>query len=327
MADLRVFLSYARADGPVARAFADLLRSPDLVVWLDVEFLRPGESWEPAIVEHIMTADAFVYLASAEGVRSHATAGELAAFVELSDRPVVPVLIGDVGLSDAGAALPPRLTRVQAVTVADPDDGEQLARAARTVAGIVREFGPVRRTSPAAERPARRMARTNADRLRRPRAAPPDHVFLVHGRDLAFRDEVDQELDRLGLKSIILAKADSEERSLFARFESLAAQAAFAVVLLTPDDYGTAVSQYHARRGRVHALRYRARQNVVLELGFFYGRLGWEHVLVIQKDPPEEWPEFELPSDLAGILFVRAVGDRDWRTDLRTKLVRSGVLT
>ena len=61
-------------------------------------------------------------------------------------------------------------------------------------------------------------------------------------------------------------------------------------------------------------------------LWFFYGRLGWEHVLVIQKDPPEDWPEFELPSDLAGILFVRAVGDRDWRTDLRTKLVRSAIL-
>ena len=49
-------------------------------------------------------------------------------------------------------------------------------------------------------------------------------------------------------------------------------------------------------------------------------------MLVIQKDPPEDWPEFELPSDLAGILFVRAVGDRDWRTDLRTKLVRSAIL-
>ena len=326
MADLRVFLSYARADGPVARAFADLLRSPELVVWLDVEFLRPGESWEPAIARHVLAADAFVHLTSPESLRSPGAARALAAFAKRSDRPVVPVLLGDVSLRGDELDLPSPLTRIPPVRVADPDDGEQLARAARTVAGLLREFGPGRPAPQSAEQPARRIARANADRLRHPRAAPPDHVFLVHGRDLAFRDEVDEYLDQLGLTPIILAKADSEERSLFARFESLATQAAFAVVLLSPDDYGTAVGQFDAPRGGVNALRYRARQNVVLELGFFYGRLGWEHVLVIQKDPPEDWPEFELPSDLAGILFVRAVGDRDWRTDLRTKLVRSAIL-
>lgn len=48
------------------------------------------------------------------------------------------------------------------------------------------------------------------------------------------------------------------------------------------------------------ALQFRPRQNVVLELGFFYGRLGWENVFVVLKRPDKLFPNFERPSDLDG---------------------------
>ncbi|MGH3942850.1 MAG: TIR domain-containing protein [Pseudonocardiaceae bacterium] len=320
----RVFLSYTRTDGVVVRAFADELQTRGFVVSLDVEFLQPGERWEDAILAHVLAADAFVFFASPASVRSTWVTQELTAFIDHSDRPVVPVLLGDVSFTD----LPAPLARYQGIVVDDLADHAQIAAAAGTVAAaldrlvtdIPRQAGPTD--------DAQRLASDIAENLRRPpdTVIPADHVFLVHGHDLGFRDEVERFLADLGLQSVVLAKAEREERSILDRFESLAVQAGFAVVLLSPDDYGTAVRQFKAPRGGQNALRYRARQNVVLELGFFYGRLGWERVLVIEKAPPEDWPEFERPSDLAGVVFVRSGGDRDWRSELRSKLAKAGML-
>ena len=55
-------------------------------------------------------------------------------------------------------------------------------------------------------------------------------------------------------------------------------------------------------RRRSHC--YCARQNVILELGFFLGKLkDFNKVFVLRKNPPEAWPEFGPPSDLAGAIF------------------------
>lgn len=325
MAAPRVFLSYARADGVVVRAFADELRAAGVEVFLDVEFLRAGERWEDTILAHVQAADAFVFFASPASARSDWVTRELAAFIDSSDRPLVPVLLGGVDFAD----LPAPLAHYQGVVVADPDDDAQVALAARTVAAALSNLDTRTPLPASATRPAIELTSDIARNLRhRPdTTAPADNVFLVHGHDLAFRDEVERFLADLGLHSVILSKVEREERSLLDRFESLAALAGFAVVLLSPDDYGAAVRQFEARRGGQNSLLYRARQNVVLELGFFYGRLGWERVLVIEKAPPEDWPDFERPSDLAGIVFVRSGGDRDWRTELRSKLLRAGFLS
>lgn len=46
----------------------------------------------------------------------------------------------------------------------------------------------------------------------------------------------------------------------------------------------------------------RARQNDVLEMGFFFGRLGRERVCVVYESG------VELPSDVGGILYVQYKG-------------------
>ena len=51
---------------------------------------------------------------------------------------------------------------------------------------------------------------------------------------------------------------------------------AFAVILLTPDDVG-------ATREKSSEIKPRARQNVVLELGYFLGRLSRERVVALIK--------------------------------------------
>src|SRR5262249_51035258 len=65
----------------------------------------------------------------------------------------------------------------------------------------------------------------------------------------------------------------------------------FACVLLTPDDEGFI-------KGQPEAKRYRARQNVVLELGMVLARLGRKRVAILHKG------SVELPSDIAGLLYI-----------------------
>ena len=65
----------------------------------------------------------------------------------------------------------------------------------------------------------------------------------------------------------------------------------FACVLLTPDDEGH-------KAGRPEEKKYRARQNVVLELGMVLGKLGRRRVAIIHKQSVEQ------PSDIAGLIYI-----------------------
>ena len=81
----------------------------------------------------------------------------------------------------------------------------------------------------------------------------------------------------------------------------------FAVILLTPDDVGG------LRKGTELAsdnLQARARQNVVLELGYFAGRLGRERVAAIKKG------DLELPSDIAGVVWTLMDPTDAWKMSL-----------
>lgn len=102
-----------------------------------------------------------------------------------------------------------------------------------------------------------------------------------------------------------------------------AEEAKFAIVLISPDDKGASNREYDF--AGVQTLKYRARQNVILELGFFYGRLDWENVFILEKHTPEPWPLFERPSDLAGIDFNVVDPSQEWKVRLRKKLAASGL--
>ena len=65
---------------------------------------------------------------------------------------------------------------------------------------------------------------------------------------------------------------------LFAKFKAIAGQANHAIVLISGDDVGAAFRDFGHPAGEAARLEFRARQNVILELGFFYGKLSEEHV-------------------------------------------------
>lgn len=66
-----------------------------------------------------------------------------------------------------------------------------------------------------------------------------------------------------------------------------------AFVLLTPDDVGAPTTARDDEKRR-------ARQNVILELGYFLGMFGRSagRVFLLHKGP------LELPSDLAGLCYI-----------------------
>jgi len=109
-------------------------------------------------------------------------------------------------------------------------------------------------------------------------------VFIVHGHNIEKRGELQAILGGLGVQSIVLDEADSMGMTVIEKLQYYANTCAFAIVLMTPDD--------------LMPVSKRARQNVVLELGWFMAHLGRERVLLLYTGG------LEIPSDLMGIVYV-----------------------
>lgn len=136
-------------------------------------------------------------------------------------------------------------------------------------------------------------------------------VFVVHGHDTEAKESVARCLEKLDLEAVILHEQPNQGRTIIEKFEDYA-DVGFAVVLLTPDDAG-------APRDGIDNLRPRARQNVILELGFFLGRLGRQRVCALHKG------DMEIPSDFARVLWVPMDPGGAWRLALTVELKAAGL--
>jgi CAP12/Pycsar effector protein, TIR domain len=109
------------------------------------------------------------------------------------------------------------------------------------------------------------------------RRAPMNHsrkIFIVHGHDDGSRETVARFLERIGFEPIILHKQANRGMTVVEKLTAYG-DVGFAVVLLTPDDVG--------RSTKDTTLNPRARQNVVLELGYFIGRLTRARVCALKR--------------------------------------------
>ena len=137
-------------------------------------------------------------------------------------------------------------------------------------------------------------------------------VFLVHGHDERVRETVARFLEKLQLECVILHEQPNKGRTIIEKFEAYSG-VAFAVVLLTPDDRGgPAECPYDQQKPR-------ARQNVVLELGFFLGTLGRSRVCALYSEG------VEIPSDCSGVLFIPFDSSGAWKTSLAKELSEAGI--
>ncbi len=125
-------------------------------------------------------------------------------------------------------------------------------------------------------------------------SAPPPpsrNVFVAYGHDIPAREQLETILHRWELNPIFLDQLASGGQTLIEKLEKHQSEASFAVVLATPDDEGYP-------RGQEVNKNFRARQNVVLELGMLLNQLGRANVAVLYKGP------MELPSDIAGLVYI-----------------------
>lgn len=156
------------------------------------------------------------------------------------------------------------------------------------------------------------------------------NVFIVHGRDHKPMEELKEMLKGFGLKPIVLHEQPSGSRTIVEKLEKYS-NVGYAFVILTTEDIGALAEDVlgtsmnkvtestrpltqvieelfmtaHNKQMRFKLLELfsqfftnRARQNVVLEFGYFIGLLGRDRVCCLYKG------DIELPSDMHGIVYV-----------------------
>jgi hypothetical protein len=117
---------------------------------------------------------------------------------------------------------------------------------------------------------------------------PSRKIFIVHGHEGEPREAVSGFLRKIDFMPVILHEQSNQGRTIVEKFEAHA-EVDFAVVLLTPDDVGGPIGG---------AQQPRARQNVILELGYFIGKLGRQNVCAIKLG------DLEIPSDIIGVVWT-----------------------
>lgn len=145
----------------------------------------------------------------------------------------------------------------------------------------------------------------------RNKASSDAPIFIVHGSDTLRAESVAHTVSTAtGRKTIILRDQPNEGRVLIEKIERHAAQASYAIIVMTPDDHGSRADETGTRP--------RARQNVIFEMGYFCGLIGRRNVCVLIR------PGVEKPSDLDGIVYITFDDDRAWKTELLRELRHAG---
>lgn len=135
-------------------------------------------------------------------------------------------------------------------------------------------------------------------------------IFLVHGHDHGQLQTVARFLEHVGLNPIILHERANVGATIIEKLERNS-DVSYAIILLTPDDIGGIAAGKN--------LRPRARQNVVLELGYFLGKLGRKRTCALRVE------EVEIPSDYSGVLYITIDKEGAWRFQLAKELKAAGL--
>jgi predicted nucleotide-binding protein len=130
-------------------------------------------------------------------------------------------------------------------------------------------------------------------------------VFVVHGHDDGMREAVARFIEKLALIPIILSEQPNAGKTIIEKFETSSEDVGYAVVLLSPDDIGYP-------KDRPEKAQPRARQNVILELGYFVAKLKRSGVCALYKG------DVEIPSDYHGVLYLKM--DSNWQIVLAKEI-------
>jgi predicted nucleotide-binding protein len=126
--------------------------------------------------------------------------------------------------------------------------------------------------------------------------APTDKtIFVVHGHD-QIRYQLSHWLGQQKLGCFFLDDKSDESMTIIQKLEQYAPSVTFVIVLMTADDLGRSKDEIN--------LTPRARQNVILELGYFIAKIGRKRVHVAAHT------NIEIPSDWLGVLNSRIINGK-----------------
>ena len=131
-------------------------------------------------------------------------------------------------------------------------------------------------------------------------------IFVVHGHGESVNQEVARTIEKLGLEAIILREQPNVGKTIIEKFEDYAKDVSFAVIILTADEKMEGVSQF------------RARQNVIFEMGYFMGALGRKNVMCLLQE------NVEKPGDIDGVVYTLIDKAGVWKYSLVKELKASG---
>lgn len=136
-------------------------------------------------------------------------------------------------------------------------------------------------------------------------------VFIVHGHNNQIKEEVARYISGCGLNPIILHEQPNQGKTVIEKLEHYSA-VGFAVVLLTKDDIGYPKDSPDKASPR-------ARQNVLVELGFFVGKLSRKNVAVLYEE------SVEIPSDFVGVIYIPLRDSDGWKLSLAREIKKAGL--
>ncbi len=139
-----------------------------------------------------------------------------------------------------------------------------------------------------------------------PQRSKGDFVFIIHGHDNELKRELQLLLKNAGVNNVVLHEQVDKGRTIIDKLIGETEKAGYAIALLTPDDITETGLQ-------------RARQNVILEIGYFIGKLGKERIRMLTKG------DIEIPSDLQGILYEKFDPSGAWKIKLLKEIQAVGI--
>ena len=132
-------------------------------------------------------------------------------------------------------------------------------------------------------------------------------LFIVHGHDGKLKESVARIIEKQdNIEAIILSEKANQGKTIIEKIEKYS-DVGGAICLFTADDIGKGKNEQNEQP--------RARQNVVLETGYFMGKLGRDHIVILADKG------IEMPSDLSGIVYTDTA---NWKFELLQELHAMG---
>jgi predicted nucleotide-binding protein len=121
-------------------------------------------------------------------------------------------------------------------------------------------------------------------------------VFIIHGHNEAALTNLKLLLRGLGVNPVVLKDEAASGLTIIEQFELRARDCSFAFAFMTPDD------DMHGRKDSATP-KWRPRQNVLIEIGWFMARLGRTQIVLLSQG------DIEVASDFGGILYLKFQND------------------